>query len=212
MTRTIEELADRVERYLNTISENGVFDESKDIELIIDGIASAYDAILPWTPQLLTETIAAGSTEHTLPDDLYAIEAVMDQETNEVISKLLLEPGTVSKSQYWIQFPTGSITFKEELSNDCTLYYLAYWDKPEEEGDLEGDFEPPAFCITPMAYFATAYVLMPDSVQTSEIRQFNVKADSGNPEHNPIEESVKFLMTLFIQGMEMHPSHQKARM
>ncbi len=208
---TIEELANRVQRNLSAISANNVFDGSKDIDLIVDGIASAYDAILPWTPKLAQETISSGTLVHPLPSDLYAVEAVKDAEASKIIPRLQLEPGEILEPQYWIEFPTGSITFNKELENDCTLFYLAYWDKPAEEGDLEGDFEPPAFCITPMSYFATAYVLLPDSVQSSEIRQFNVKADSGNPEDNPIEKSVKFLIRMFEQGMDAHPSHQKAR-
>jgi hypothetical protein len=208
---TLDELKERVQRMLNTITENNQFDESKDIGLIVDGIASAHDAILPWVPKLKTADIPAGTTVFDLPEDLFEIEAVMDAGNNRIMSKLLLQPGGFSSEDYWLPFPTGSITFNEETSIALTLYYTAYWEKPTEEDDLSGELDPPDYCMTPMALYATAYVILPDSVQSAEIRQWNVRSDSGHPEHNPLEESVKFLLALFNQEMNALPKHQRAR-
>lgn len=208
---TYEELKDRVLHFLTAI-EDSEFDESRDMDLVVDGIAAAHDAILPWIPKKAQVTIPAGTEVYTLPDGVYDIEGVMDDTTKEVIAQLLLEPGSVNRETYWLPFPEGSITFSEELSNDCVMYYLTYWDKPIEPEDLDdSDMEPPDMCLSPMVYFSTAYVLMPDSVQSAEIRQFNVKADSGNPEHNPIEKMVRFLLTMFRQDMDALPSYQRAR-
>lgn len=208
---TVEELKDRVLRCLSAIDDNELFDESRDMPLVVDGIASALDAILPWVPKKAIATIPSGTEVYVLPDDVYDVEAVFDKNAGIIIPMLQLEPGDVFLSDYWLSFPSGSLTFNAALANDCILHYLTYWDKPETEQDLTGDFEPPAVCMTPITYYAAAYVLLPSSVQSAEIRQFNVKADSGNPEHNPIEQSVKFLLALFRQGMDAIPSYQRAR-
>ncbi len=211
MTATLDELKERVQALLSTIDENNEFDNSKDIDLIVDGIAAAHDAIMPWVPKRAQETIPSATEVHELPDDLYDIEAVLDTSNNTVYPRLLLEPGQIKESAYWFDFPHGSITFNEESASEYTLFYLAHYTKPESEEDLTGEMEPPAYCMTAMVFYATAYVLLPDSVQSAEIRQWNVKADSGQPEHNPIEKSVVFLLSLFRNEMDSHPSYQRAR-
>ena len=209
---TLDELKERVQAMLSTIDENNEFDESKDIDLIVDGIAAAHDAILPWISKRVSETIPSGTTIHPLPEDVYEIEAVLDTSNNTVYPRMLFEPGQIyGSNDYWFPYPTGSITFPEETNNDYELYYLTHWTVPEEESDLTGDMEPPAYCMTAMVYYAVAYVLLPDSVQSAEIRQWNVKADSGQPEHNPIEKSVIFLLKLFRNEMNSHPNYQRAR-
>lgn len=208
---TLSELTERIQRTLAAIGTDDQFDESVDIDLIVDGISAAHNAILPWVPKQSTATIAQGTETYTLPDDLYQIEAVYDPSTNENIGKLTFEPGDLRENRYWVRYPYGSITLNEETANDYTLYYLAHWSPITTQADLEGDLEPPDYCITPMVYYATAYVLLPQSVQTSSIRQFQTRVEAGHPEHNPLEKSVKFLLTLFQQEMDSFPKHQKAR-
>lgn len=207
---TLNELKDRVLHILSAI-EDSEFDESRDMELVVDGISTAHDAILPWIPKKAQIEIPSGTTVYELPDGVYDIQGIMDETAGEVINQLVLEPGVINLASYWFPFPEGSVTFSEETQNALTMFYLTYWDKPSEEADLDNDMEPPDMCLVPMTYFATAYVLMPDSVQTAEIRQFNVKADSGNPEDNPIEKMVKFLLTMFRQDMDSLPSYQRSR-
>lgn len=208
----MSELKDRVLRFLSAI-ENDVFDESRDMPLVVDGIATAHDAILPWLPKKAQATIDSGTEVYTLPDDVYDIEAVFNSSSGKIIPQLLFEPGSINYEDYWFPFPEGFITFNEEISSDYTLMYLTYWDKPESEEDLdsEDNIDPPSMVLPALTYFATAYVLMPDSVQTAEIRQWNVKADSGNPEHNPIEKMVMFLLSMFEKEMSSLPTYQRGR-
>jgi hypothetical protein len=92
-----------------------------------------------------------------------------------------------------------------------TLYYLAHWSKPKDKSSNNDNLEPPEYTHHGILLYSTAYMLFPAAISASEVRQFNTKVDSGNPEHNPMQVSATYLLKLFSDEMNRHPRHQKAQ-
>lgn len=210
---TVTQLRSRVGRMLTDPDFDGY-----DADLFYDGLAVALDAILPWVPKVSVETITGdGSTSYTLPDDCYQVEAILSDNTGELLPRAVLVPGysigdNIEAENDWLEYPHGSISFSKALASGetYTLYYLAYWTKPTAN-DLEDDIEPPESTVLGLVLYTTAYMLTPSAISASEVRQFNTKVDSGHPEHNPMQVTTKFLLRLFAEEMNRHPKYQKAQ-
>jgi hypothetical protein len=209
---TLSDLKARVLEMVGDPDQEGYSDQ-----LLVDAIAAAHDAILQWVPKTATTSLSSGSAVHALPADCYAVEACADGTTGEMFPKAVLIPGhfigaTLSINNNWILYPNGSITFSKDLANDTTLYYLAYWTKPDISSDPETfDIEPPDSTHTGLALYAASYAIYPAAINAGEIRQFGTRVDSGNPEHNPMQESSNWLLKLFTNEMNRHPKYQKAQ-
>lgn len=219
MTITYGELKDRVLRILDGfepdgLEEGGVIPDPS----ILDAIQAALVAILPWAPKTASTTLVSGGStvEFDLPDDLYEIEVVVDSSTGEIYPKAELIPGntigeSISANNNWIPFPSGKLTFSKAPGNDITLYYLAVYTKPPTTEDDDLVLEPPDFAMTGLGLYAAAMIMLTGAVSITEIRQFNTKVDSGNPEHNPMKDAANYLIKLFNSEMNRHPKHQRAQ-
>lgn len=211
---TVSQLYTRVGRMLGDVGFDG-YDEG----LFYDAFSSALDAILPWVPKRAQMTITGtGASLYQLPSDLYEAEGVIVDSTGEILPRAMLIPGyfigeTLQGVNDWIEYPYGYISFSKDVSvgETYTLYYLAHWDKPVDESDLVNTIEAPDYTVTALTLYTTAYMLYPSAVSAAEVRQFNTKVDSGNPEHNPMQQAATYLMRLFIDEMNRHPRHQKAQ-
>lgn len=211
---TVGELRLRILRLLGDIEGAGYSDE-----LIVDAIGASFHAILPWRPKTASITLTGDGDTVTfaLPDDLYEIEAVIDDESGEVLPRSVLSPGQ-KVGQYstnvnqWIEYPYGSITLAKALNTNetYTLMYLAYWNKPDTATSLDEQIEPPDIVLTGLTLYASAYAILPTAIGVAEIRPFNTRIDSGNPEHNPMQKTAIYLLDLFAKEMNRHPKHQKA--
>jgi len=208
---TYEELQLRVYQLLGDELQQGTSEE-----LYLDAIQAAHDAILPWIPKTATDTVDKGSGVYTLPTDCYTVEAVVVDSTGEILPNALLSPGTyrganISGTNDWIEYPYGSLSFSKERGETYTLFYLATWTKPDESTQPTDPIEPPDHAVIGMALYAAAYAMLPQSVGSSEIRQFNQRIDSGNPEHNPLQKSATFFLSLFRDEMNRHPKYHRAQ-
>jgi len=173
-------------------------------------------AILPWMPKTAKTSLTAGDTVYALPDDFYAVEAVVIQSTGEIVPQAMFAPGSfhganISGNNDWIEYPAGSLSFSKELPGDYDLYYLAVWTPLGDTPDEDLTLEPPNASMTGMAFYSAAYALQPQAVNTAEVRQFNTRVDSGNPEHNPLQDAALYLLKLFQNEMNRHPKHQRAQ-
>lgn len=210
---TYAELKNRILRLLGDAEGDGYSDE-----LILDAINAAQVAVLPWTPKTAKSTITpvANQFVYTLPTDLYVIEAVADTSTGEMLPQAVLAPGNhigekIGGTNDWIEYPTGSLAFSKVPASAYDLYYLATWTVLTESTDESFVLEPPAQSIVGMALYGAAYALQPSAIGTAEVRQFNTRIDSGNPEHNPLQESATYLLKMFVNEMNRHPKHQRAQ-
>jgi len=208
---TFGELKGRILRLVGDPEQDAYSDD-----LLRDAIQAAQLAILPWIPKTATSEFAAGSTEYVLPTGLYAIEAVVVRSTGEMLAAAVFAPGNyrgenISATNDWLEYPAGSVTFSKELDEPYDLYYLAQWTDITENTQDNDALEPPDYCSTGMVLYGGAYVLQPSAVNAAEVRQFNTRVDSGNPEHNPMQDAATYLLKLFTNEMNRHPKHQRAQ-
>lgn len=192
--------------------------EAYSEELVLDGICSAFDAVLPWAPKQSVTTITGdgATTSFVLPTDYYEMDGVEVVSTGLIIPKANFAPGiyhgeTIQGDNDWILFPRGYITFSKVIATGetYTVYYWAQWSKPTTTTPLTETLQTPDFLMTGLAFYAASYALIPTSISTAEVRQYGTKIDSGQPEHNPIQKSVIFLQTMFLQEMNRLPKRAR---
>jgi len=210
------DLRDRILRLLGNPDGEGI-----EPEIIVEAIAASHDAILPWVPKLAQTTIVGdgSSVAFDLPSNFYAVEAVIVNATGEILGRSVFTPnayfGTNTQAtNSWILLPTNHISFSKAPGTNVVynLYYMATWNKPTIGVRDDDVLEPPDHLITAMSFYSTAYLLIPDSMSVSTgIAPYKTKVDSGNPEHNPIERSIMFMLNLFNQEMGRHPKYQRSQ-
>jgi hypothetical protein len=217
MTITYGELTDRVLHILDGFDVDGETPSGEVSDgAMQNAVYSALDAILPWAPKTAVDTLTADSstTVFDLPSDFYEEEAFADSSSGEVYPQVQLTPGSfvgtnAAENNSWTLFPDKQVTFSKAPSDNITLYYLATWEKPSDPTDVTA-LEPPDFVMTGLALYAAAMIVLTGAVSITQIRQFNTRADSGNPEHNPMQEATNYLLRLFNAEMNRHPRYQKA--
>jgi hypothetical protein len=212
---TFEDLQGRILRMIGD-AEGAVYQDDR----LRDAINAALDAILQWIPKLgMTTFTGDGSTmSFALPSDCYDVEAIVAEATGEALSRIVFAPGVVfssltSTENLWIFAPSDQITFAKAIP-DGSVYdvrYLSAWAKISDTTVPTTAIEPPDWTVVGLTLYATAYLLTADSLDTANLRQYNTRVDSGNPEHNPIQKSVSYLLTLFNQEMNRHPRYQRAQ-
>ena len=210
---TYGELRDRV---IWTVTEDPEsLDEGSEI-LLLNAISAAHDAILPWIPKTGISTLTAGNTAtFDLPNDFYEVEACV-LSTGEIVPKSNLSAGFylgegATGNNDWLLFPSGKITFSKAPKLDVTLYYLASWAKPGDNPGDDDELDPPDYVMTGLTLYAAAFVILPSAVSVTEIRQWNTKVDSGNPEHNPMQKAADYLLKLFNSEMNRLPKYLRSQ-
>jgi len=196
-----------VEKLRRALGDNSDY---YDDDLISDAITEAHKAILPYQPKPAVETLTATSDGYiTLPSDFYAVDGVLDCSTDNVIPRTRIAPGvyigTDVGGNSWQVYPHGYISFANppDSGDTFTLYYRAYWTAPSDDDD---EFEVGAALETPIIYWCAAYLLLPEAIGAAELRQYNKRSASGNPEHNPVAERVDLFMKLFrVHLSKMEP-------
>jgi hypothetical protein len=95
----------------------------------------------------------------------------------------------------WIEWPRGSLTIIGETAASITvsLLYYAYYPELEEDTDDDDDIPIPNWAVWPIASLAAYYAHIPESVSRSNLAQWNIRIDSGDPEHNPLMKQARFL-------------------
>lgn len=208
---TYGELTNRIKRLVEDTTETPKYTD----ELYVDAIQNAFKAIQPWVPKTAIATLTPDATASlALPADFYDIQAVVVSSTGEVLPKTELAPGNFTGANTqgtnaWILFSSGEITFAKVPDGDISLYYFADWEVPVTDTPEGDEIDPPDYAITGISFYAAGQVMLPTGLGITEIRQFGTKVDSGNPEHNPVQKAVDYLMKLFLNEMSRMPKIQK---
>lgn len=179
---------------------------------IVDFAAqSALDAILPkiWKPS--TDVIAAGATSHTLPDDAYEIQGVLDILGQDFLPSLILDSradyGTGTTGNSWVQYPDNTITFTNEIGADGgTLFYAAQWEYPDDDTDV---LEPPPYANIAIALYMASHMFLSDASSAGSLAQYKAKVDSGDPEDNPLQRLSNMFLRRFDIEMNRLPMSAK---
>lgn len=93
---------------------------------------------------------------------------------------------------YW-EWPSGNLTlgFVPSHTQKVILNYFRIWRPPVAEQDV---MEFPQWMEQAFVYLVSAMALAPTSVQAANVRQWNRKQDSGNPEHNPAQKQANWFI------------------
>ena len=203
--------------------DDGSSESTYPNQLLYEATCAAVDAVLPWCPNLKIDALVSDGTSKSiaLPADCYRIEAIEDSR-NIMLHKAVLTPGSIRPAEDtsttasiniqpadWIVFPTGYLRLSLLPSDDeaFQLYYQAYYEHPEDEDDDDFVLTVPQSVLTGMLYFAAAHCILPSSVASAQIRQFNTRVDSGQPVDNVLEQSARFFRQLFIDEMSRQPRY-----
>jgi hypothetical protein len=154
------------------------------------------------------------------------IEAVMDTYTGIVLERAIPQAGMKLPRSYdvsidgqyrWMEYPRGHINFGitptsvtldgSTAERTFRVFYQTRWPKPDDAEDMDFVFTFPQSALAGVLYWAAAHCLVPFSNVSAQIRQFNTRVDSGNPEDNVLEKSAKFLRGLFLDEMNRQPKY-----
>lgn len=173
------------------------------VELRLDGCNAALRAFAAHTA-LPSSAVLAGdgvTKAFSLPANLLAGSllylwdgAAFWQMENEV--PLPADIGPVNDDKKWWIWPPDTINLNEKPSGDVDLYYYAHW--PEVAGDAD-EITVPVWAREALLFYAAAYCLSKTATAAANIRQYNTKTDSGNPEHNPMSDRQKEFLKLYDQ-------------
>jgi len=162
---------------------------SNSADLLKAAADAALDAVLPWCWKNETLALASGSYSYNTPSNLYRIEGVLDQNSGVFLPPTTLDPGRYfgygkQEDNSWVNYPSGSITFSTELTDDgVVLYYAAFWNKPSDDNDL---LEVPDYLLAPLSLYMASHLCLPKAFSAANIRQYGTRVDSGTPEDNPL--------------------------
>jgi hypothetical protein len=212
MSITFDQMKQKVIRVLGDIVVPGTsggdvtHGETFDAYLLKDAIHAALDALTSrrWKPSSFD--VDGGSDTESLPDDLIDVEAVLDITNNIFLERTTMQAKSGFQNGFYL-YPAGTITFTATLGDSgATVYYSAYWAKPEDD---EETLETPDIAATALTMFAASYCLLNSASAAASIRQFATKVDSGKPTDNPLEQSSTYFMKRFEIEMQRIPPSQK---
>lgn len=213
MATTYAQLVNRIARI---VSDPDVETYAEDI--YHDAVCAAHDAVIPWLPNYKSVILSASSGSggvFALPSDVYDIQSVRVG-TGKYLPRATIAAGTarsVSSVDFdWIENPRGYLSLSsEDIEDDVTVNYLAYWPKPPTPASTSFQILVPECGHMGLIYYAAAIVVTPVIVDISTLGPFKTRVDSGTPEMNPMKDTSEWFRTLFLQEMKMMPPYQKAK-
>lgn len=100
---------------------------------------------------------------------------------------------TTAKAKGYWEWPSGKLTlsFIPPAGHRIIVDYFRVWSIPTGDSSV---LTFPLWAHVPFCYLVAAAAMGPKGVSASDIRQWNRKADSGNPEHNPLHRQAEFFL------------------
>ena len=184
--------------------------------LIMDGINAGCKAILPWCSKRAVETITVTSGSLIeLPSDVYLVDALYSSQDSIWLKRFSIKGGVNISTMHpaWYEYPTGKITLTLDTYDGLPVdvHYLTCWNEIETTGSPTTEMDTPSFTDLAVVYYAVSYCLASAATQTSQLRQFNTKVDSGNPEDNPLKEMSALMMQRFLNEVKLMPTIERAQ-
>lgn len=208
-------------------------------DLVLNGINAALIALLLYLPNRKATKISIDSIGDTspsfftvkLPSDVYQVDSVFDNFDKIWLKHLVIKGGDVleaSQVPSWFEYPQGylSLTPKrldDRLNDikDLVIFYFSNWDyivatqsgnttiEPyDDASDIE--LQTPPFADNAIVYYACAYCLTSSATNTSSLRQYDTRIDSGTPTDNPVKDIANLMMLRFSNEVKTFPVIEKA--
>ena len=211
-------LGDFIERVRRAVDDEIVVGEDPfySTDLLTDAIAAGHKAVLPWHPKLAATTLTEDGVlagVFPLPSDFYGIDGLRDDENGKFLPSVKMRAQDylgedVTGNEFYL-YPQGYLTLAKEpdSGDEFTMFYRAYWTVPTVTSGTGSGMEIHTYLEDALLFYCCAYVLAPEGVSSASIRQWNTRADSGNPEHNPVAERSEFFMRMFEIAVKRHAAH-----
>lgn len=155
-----------------------------------------------------------------MPSDYYAADSIYDSEREQWWRPMRRRFGDIRYTddelpEFWVY---GEQMFLEDTiavdSTDLTFYYWAYYPDVEySEFDAE-TFEmtmsqetihTPNWAELALMHLTTASIMNPGEIFSSDLSQFKIRVESGNPIQNPRMESMKFHLWWWEHLLDQFP-------
>lgn len=193
-------------------------------EILADGVEAALKAICNRFPRSLTIEFSESGDTFELPANFIEVDAVYDSKSMLFVPQMQFrsnvspygENGNLSANSWYIYpspdaeapeagDPTPTfISFLSGLTVKQTVkvFFSALWDIPTEDTDV---IQPPQMLTTPLTLYAASYCLLRSAAESSNIRQFATKVDSGQPTDNPLKDMSDFFLRRYESAMSSLP-------
>lgn len=217
MTTTWSEVETKLDAFLGDAekvgSDGSVRDRSYPIDLRVYAWNWAQRVLVHHTPLQKTQVLSINSDDRStsLPSDLYKVYRIYDASATRFLRPTGWEPGDYRQvdddtTVYWLWGDTLKLE-KDATDTTLTMYYWAYYPEvamPNEETG-SGDILVPAWAESAMAHLVTAFVLNPKAVEATDLNQYKVRYESGNPLHNPRAQGILFHLEMWERILGWHP-------
>lgn len=188
-------------------------DEKWSNTQLLDAVKWALDEFCAHTAVATATsfTMDGSDSSVSLPDNVYlspeeaGVVLLTENDKRAYLKPYLRVPGDVFSEDaltadteprmFWEQ-PSGTLHFGFVPSSGSTIeiQYFAYYNHPIND---ESEIAIPRWAEYPVALLIGCSAITEASAQTSNIRQYGVRPDTGNPEHNPLHRHAEFLMQTY---------------
>jgi len=187
----------------------------KSLPLRIEAWNWAQRVFVHHTPlqQYATLSFLAGGRSALLPEDYYAIDGIYDSTEERWWKPMRRRPGDIryvddEVLEYWVW--ADKIILENEYTvgaTDLTLYYWAYYPDVTYNVETVGEdvLMTPRWAELALAHLTTANIMQPMEVFASDINQYKIRIESGNPEHNPRAQSALYHLNWYNMLLSLHP-------
>lgn len=151
---------------------------------------STYQFVLP--TDIIDNIEKSGLVGHNNGTDTNYLIALRNDPNTKWPNIPPTEAKNTGATGFW-EWPSGRLTlsFMPSAGHQIILNYFKVWDVPTDDNS---ELIFPLWMETPFCYLVGAAAMNPKGVSASDIRQWNRKQDSGNPEHNPLHRQAEFFL------------------
>lgn len=192
-----------------------------DPELLVY-VNFALTAISEHTAQSknFTFTVVTGIKTLALPADYIALGPVRSFWNNieEVLRPSRREPGQTYydlanivniRPETYYEWPTGTLNFRVTVpvGAEMRVSYWAYWTPLAADGDLLGVW---AWMEEALTWHCLGQAMAKPGLQTSRLRQYLTRRDSGSPEDNPLLEYANYCRKQYERILVNRPQQDRS--
>jgi len=201
------EINGKLDVFLGREAEEGG-KEFKNEQLRVESWNWAQRLFVSHTPRQRQVTLSIESDNRSalLPADFYAAMGIYDSDYERWWRPVKFGPGDIRYSddevlQFWTW--DTKLLLESTASDNLTLYYWAYY--PDVEYEMQGTqvrvsqgvVYTPKWAELPLMHLTVSNVLQPMELFASNINEYKIRVESGNPEHNPRAQSALFHLNLY---------------